>query len=85
MKKLESPNDVLKHLPPIFLGTWGGLGILPPLQPPALGQSRIPLARITEGTILHTEVFKFMLRFQVDHHIRFCQPVSTGGAWGPSL
>ena len=29
MMKWESPNDVLKQLPPILFGTLGGLGILP--------------------------------------------------------
>ena len=53
MTKWGSPNDVLKQLPPILFGTWGGLGILPPLQPPTTSPmvkaGRVPQAGITEG------------------------------------
>ena len=59
MTKWESPNDVLKQLPPVLFGTWGGLGILPPLQPPTITSlvkaSHIPLAGITEGATLPTK------------------------------
>ena len=60
MTKWESPNDVLKQLPPVVLGTWRGLGILPPLQPPTITSplvkaGRVLLAGITEGTTLPTK------------------------------
>ena len=60
MTKWESPNDVLKQLPPILFGTWEGLGILPPLQPPTITSplvkaGRDPLAEITEGAALPTK------------------------------
>ena len=60
MTKWESPNDVLKQLPPVLFGTWGGLGILPPLQPPTITSplvkaGRVPLAGITEGATLPTK------------------------------
>ena len=59
MMKRESPNDVLKQLPPILFETWGGLGILPPLQPPTITSpfvkaGRVPLAGITKGATLPT-------------------------------
>ena len=58
--KWESPNDVLKQLPPIPFRTWGGLGILPPLQPPTITSPLVkagcvPLAGITEGPPLPTK------------------------------
>ena len=57
LTKGESPNDVLKQLPPVLFGTWGGLGILPPKQPPTITSplvkaGRVPLAGITEGSTL---------------------------------
>ena len=60
MTKWGSPNDVLKQLPPILFGTWGGLGILPPLQPPTItsplvNAGRVPPAGITEGATLPTK------------------------------
>ena len=60
MTKWESPNDVLKQLPPLLFGTSGGLGILSPLQPPTITSAlveadRVPLAGITEGTTLPTK------------------------------
>ena len=71
----ESPNDV--QLPPILFGTWGGLGILPPLQPPTINSpsvkaGRDPLAGITEGGTLSLRIFKFKLGFQANHQIWFC-------------
>ena len=58
--KLESPNDALKQLPPVLFRTWGGLGILPPPQPPTItsplvNAGRVPLAGITEGATLPTK------------------------------
>ena len=55
----KSPNDVLKP-PPRLFGTWGGLGILPPLQPPTttsplVKAGHVSLAGITEGAILPTK------------------------------
>ena len=60
MTKWESPNDVLKQLPPVHFGTWGGLGILLPLQPPTITSplvkaGRAPLAGITEDATLPTK------------------------------
>ena len=60
MKKWESPNDVQKQLLPVLFGTWGGLGILPPLQTPTITSplvkaGRVPLAGITEGATLPTK------------------------------
>ena len=54
MMKWGSPDDVLKQLPPSLFGAWGGLGILPPLQPPTFTSplvkaGRVPLTGITEG------------------------------------
>ena len=60
MTKWESPSDVQKQLPPVVFGTWGGLGILPPLQPPTITSplvkaGHVPPAGITEGTIFPTK------------------------------
>ena len=53
MTKWESPNDVLKQPPPVPFGTWGGLGILPPLQPPIssplVKAGHVPLTWITSS------------------------------------
>ena len=61
MTKWGSPNYLLKQLPPVLYGTWGGLGILPPQQPPTITSplvkaGHVPLAGITEGTTLPTKV-----------------------------
>ena len=63
MMKWESPNGELKQLPCILFGTWGGLGILPPLQPPTITlplakAGHVPLAGITEGATLPTKNFQ---------------------------
>ena len=63
MMKWESPNDVLKQPPPVLFRTWGGLGILPPLQPPTITPPfakacRVPLAGITEGATLPAKNIK---------------------------
>ena len=60
MTKWGSPDDVLKQLPPILYGTWGGPGIWLPLQPPTITSplvkaGRVPLAGITEGATLPTK------------------------------
>ena len=60
MTKWGSPKDVLEQLPPVLFGTWGGLGILPPLQPPTITSSLVkagcvPLAGITEGATFPTK------------------------------
>ena len=54
-----NPLIKLKQLPPVLFGTWGGLGILPPLWPPTITSplvkaGRVPLAGITEGANLPT-------------------------------
>ena len=59
--KWGSPNYLLKQLPPVLFGTWGGLGILPPQQPPTITSplvkaGRVPLTGITEGATLPTKV-----------------------------
>ena len=64
MTKWESPNDVLKQLPPVLFGTWGGLGISPPLQPPTITSplveaGHVPLAGIAEGGTLPTKNIQF--------------------------
>ena len=60
MTKWEFPNDELQQLPPVVFGTWGGLGILPPLQPstitsPLVKAGHVPLAGIIEGATLPTK------------------------------
>ena len=71
MTKWESPNDVLKQLPPVLFGTWGGLGILhPALQPPTITSplvkaGRVPLAGSTEGATLPTK----NIQVQANHQI----------------
>ena len=57
MTKWESSNDVLKQLPSVLYGTWGGLGILPLLQPPTITSplakaGHVLLAGIIEGATL---------------------------------
>ena len=74
--KWESPNDVLYCTRPF--GTWGGLGILPPLQPPTVTSplvkaGRVPLAGITEGAILPTKNIQVQAQvFELITKIRFC-------------
>ena len=36
-------------------------------------------------TSRENDLFNFKLRFQANHQIWFCEPMSAGGAWGQCL
>ena len=59
MTKWGSPNDVLKQLPPVLFGTWGGLGILPPLQPPTITSPLVKAGRVPLAGISISDLFSW--------------------------
>ena len=85
MMKWESPNDVLKQLPPVRLGCRENEGFCPHYsrQPLPRPWSKQVMFRQLESTpFFPLGILKFKLRFQANQHVRFSQSMRCGWCLG---